>query len=249
MHLSADVNKSVVTVSNPSGDIISMYYPFGVFVVAETKRIRATVKIPDGFHIDSTWTWANSYSGGYEWGNPSYGIPRATKISQNGRDVTFEMYCYRMKPVGGSTLNWYPSDPNSADINVSIFGKYTPVIAPIISNFTQTPNPLYRGNSGYVTCNLSQGNGSLNYRWSIVYDNTGFSISDTTCETVSIHYSNTDAIAQTNSENISYPKDLSIEAPTGAVLQCKVWNSAGTDSVNVFINLATTPHGCPFVYT
>ncbi len=124
-----------------------------------------------------------------------------------------------------------------------------PPIAPIISNFAQSPNPLYRGNSGSVTCNLSQGNGNLNFNWSIVSGNTGFSISNVNSQTVSIHYSNTDAFEKSNSQNISTPRETSIEAPTGAVLKCKVWNSAGTDSANVFINLATTPHGCPFVYT
>ncbi|MCZ7616657.1 MAG: hypothetical protein M5T52_24600 [Ignavibacteriaceae bacterium] len=69
-----------------------------------------------------------------------------------------------------------------------------PPIAPIISNFSQTPNPLYRGNNGSVTCNLSQGNGSLNFNWSIVSGNTGFSISNVNSQSVSIHYSNTDAI-------------------------------------------------------
>jgi len=67
-------------------------------------------------------------------------------------------------------------------------------IAPIIANFAQSPNPLYRGNSGSVTCNLSQGNGNLNFNWSIVSGNTGFSISNVNSQTVSIHYSNTDAL-------------------------------------------------------
>ncbi|MEP0860260.1 MAG: T9SS type A sorting domain-containing protein, partial [Ignavibacterium sp.] len=57
------------------------------------------------------------------------------------------------------------------------------------------------------------------------------------------------AIEKTITENISSPKETPIEGPTGAVLKCKVWNSAGNESANVFINLATTPHGCPFVYT
>lgn len=124
-----------------------------------------------------------------------------------------------------------------------------PATAPIISTFTQSPNPLYKGSTGFVTCNLSQGNGSLNFNWSIVSGNTGFSISNVNSQTVSIHYINTDVIEKKSPENISSPKETPIEAPTGAVLKCKVWNSAGNDSANVFINLATTPHGCPFLYT
>src|SRR5690606_39408077 len=49
--------------------------------------------------------------------------------------------------------------------------------APIISSLVQTPQPLYKGSSGYVKCNLSQGNGTLNYQWSIVSPHSNFSIS------------------------------------------------------------------------
>lgn len=52
-----------------------------------------------------------------------------------------------------------------------------PPIAPIVSNFTQTPKPIYQGSSGSVTCNLSQGNGDLTYNWSIIYGKPGVSVS------------------------------------------------------------------------
>ena len=39
--------------------------------------------------------------------------------------------------------------------------QFTPLKAPIISGFTQTPNPICMGSSGNVYCNLSQGNGSF----------------------------------------------------------------------------------------
>ncbi|MEP0862210.1 MAG: hypothetical protein HRF52_12315, partial [Ignavibacterium sp.] len=153
--------------------------------------------------------------------------------------TTNTAFVYGIRAIAG-LFHWFAKE---CDI------LYAPVVAPIIANFTQSPNPLYRGNSGSVTCNLSQGNGSLNFNWSIVAGNTGFSISNTNSQTVSLHYSSTDAIEKSITENISSPKETPIEGPTGAVLKCKVWNSAGNDSANVFINLATTPHGCPFVYT
>ncbi|BDQ01667.1 S8 family serine peptidase [Ignavibacterium sp.] len=248
-HTVASKNRSVVNVSNPPTDKIAFYYPYGLYIVQETKKITGTIEVPTTYNIDSTWVWANSGTNGFIWQNPSYGTTNATFVNKSGRDWIFETYCYKLVSLSGYSTFWYPYDPNQAQIRVSIFGKYTPVVAPIISNFTQSPNPLYRGNSGSVTCNLSQGNGNLNYNWSIVSGNTGFSISNTNSQTVSIHYSNTDAIEKTITENISSPKETPIEGPTGAVLKCKVWNSAGTDSANVFINLATTPHGCPFVYT
>ena len=121
--------------------------------------------------------------------------------------------------------------------------------SPVISGFRQIPNPLYKGSSGSVTCDLLQGYEYLNFNWSIVNGNTGFSISNINSQNVTIHYSNINAIAKTISDNISTSKSSLIEKPTGAILKCKVWNLAGTDSSNVFINLATDPYGCPFVYT
>lgn len=41
----------------------------------------------------------------------------------------------------------------------------------------------------------------------------------------------------------------SIEAPIGIELQCSVYNSIGSDVKRYVVDLATTPHGCPFVYT
>ncbi len=161
--------------------------------------------MPNTYTIDSTWVWANSGTNGFVWQNPSYGTTNATFVSKSGRDWTFETYCYKLVNLSGYGTFWYPYDPNEAQIRVSIFGKNTPVVAPIISNFTQSPNPLYRGNSGSVTCNLSQGNGNLNFNWSIVSGNTGFSISNVNSQTVSIHYSNTDAFEKSNSQNISTP--------------------------------------------
>ncbi|MBU1472838.1 hypothetical protein KKB64_03580, partial [Patescibacteria group bacterium] len=40
------------------------------------------------------------------------------------------------------------------------------IFAPIISSFTQSPTPIYRGDAGVVTCVLSQGNGNITYEWS-----------------------------------------------------------------------------------
>jgi serine protease len=75
--------------------------------------------------------------------------------------------------------------------------------SPVISGFRQIPNPLYKGSSGSVTCNLSQGYEYLNFNWSIVNGNTGFSISNINSQNVTIHYSNINAIAKTISDNIS----------------------------------------------
>jgi len=54
---------------------------------------------------------------------------------------------------------------------------FSTMIDPKISNFTQSPKPIYQGSSGTVTCNLSQGNGDLTYNWSIIDSKPGVSVS------------------------------------------------------------------------
>lgn len=164
IHAVANINRTVTTVSNPPGNQLSMYYPFAQFIVSETKKIRGTVRIPDSFKLEKTWTWANSYSEGYEWGNPSYGIPFATKVSQNGRDVLYEMYCYKMMPVGGSTLSWWPVDPNSADINVSIFGEPAPLHVTISG-----PTSAQQGSTSNFTSEVTGAQGNVTYQWEQMY--------------------------------------------------------------------------------
>lgn len=118
-----------------------------------------------------------------------------------------------------------------------------PTISPVISNFTQSPKPIYQGTSGTVTCNLSQGNGNLNYNWSIIYGKPGVSVSFYG-DRAEISY-NSNSLNFKQSENNNY----NIEAPVGIELQCSVYNSIGSDVKRYVVDLATTPHGCPFVYT
>ncbi len=183
----------------------------------------------------------NSYSNESKWYGGLFDVLRINKNTLVGGTYKFRVSVlpYYNSYYGSSATSWQYRE---------IYFDHQ-IVAPIISNFTQTPNPLYKGSTGFVTCNLSQGNGNLNFNWSILSGITGFSISNVNSQTVSIHYSNTDALAKTISDNFSSPKEATIEKPSGAVLKCKVLNGAGNDSANVFINLATTPHGCPFVYS
>ncbi|MFZ5948434.1 MAG: S8 family serine peptidase [Stygiobacter sp.] len=160
LHLTASTNRTVTTVSNPSNNLIAFYYPYGLYAVAETKKIQGTVHIPDSFILDSTWVWANSNTDGFEWGNPSYGMPGATKISQNGRDVTFETYVYRMMPIGGSSLYWYPASPDEANIQVTVLGKQ-----PLTATMSG-PTYLSNGQSGTWTVTASGGIPPYSYSWS-----------------------------------------------------------------------------------
>lgn len=171
LHKTADINKTVTTVANPSGNKITFYYPYGLYVVAETKRIKATYTIPSGFNLDSTWVWANSYCGGFEWGNPSYGTPNATMVSRSGRNVTFEMYCYKMGAVGSPGVSWYPADPNQAQIQVSILGKLS------LSASISGPTSRSFNQDGTWTASVSGGVPSYHYHWYYKYPNNSYVLS------------------------------------------------------------------------
>lgn len=118
-----------------------------------------------------------------------------------------------------------------------------PVISPIISNLLQSPNPIYRGSSGTVTCNLSQGNGNLNYAWLALDSKPGVSVTFSGNRAyITFDYN---MIHNSSIKNKEYP----IEVPEGIELECTVSNSSGTDVRRYVVKFATTPHGCPFVYT
>ncbi len=236
-----------------TNDIYSFMFENSNNIMRSAQVGNASIQVVSNSQISFNWI-SNSYSnysGFYDYRNRENGY----KIfRQNGSNwdlvstIPFGSNNYILhtsQTWGNYKLTSYNS---SGEASIPFFVNL-PFISPSVSSFTQSPNPLYRGNSGSVTCNLSQGNGNLNFTWSIVSGNTGFSISNVNSQSVSIHYSNTDAIEKTISKNISTPNEIPVEGPTGAVLKCKVWNTAGVDSANVFINLATTAHGCPFVYT
>ncbi|MBI5662389.1 MAG: S8 family serine peptidase [Ignavibacterium album] len=69
-------------------------------------------------------------------------------------------YYVRNSEDGYAINMWLPYNPSTY---YTILGK--PMIAPVISNFTQSPNPICKGTTGHVSVNLSQGNGSLTYNW------------------------------------------------------------------------------------
>jgi hypothetical protein len=118
-------------------------------------------------------------------------------------------------------------------------------LAPVISGFTQSPNPLYSGSSGTITCNLSQGSGSINYAWSIIPPiKPGVSLTFNNSNQAGITYN-----SNKSGYKFSKGEKYSSEAQIPVEIQCSVYNSIGSDIRRYAVNLATTPHGCPFVYT
>ncbi|MDF1613317.1 T9SS type A sorting domain-containing protein, partial [Stygiobacter electus] len=75
-------------------------------------------------------------------------------------DVTFETYVYRMMPIGGSSLYWYPASPDEANIQVTVLGKQ-----PLTATMSG-PTYLSNGQSGTWTVTASGGIPPYSYSWS-----------------------------------------------------------------------------------
>lgn len=119
-------------------------------------------------------------------------------------------------------------------------------IAPVISGFTQTPTPIYLGNSGVVTCNLSQGRGNLTYNWTASDFPPGVSVSFQG-NTAYISYNYKVMENFSSFEKLKNDGKTTIIAPIPK-LTCTVSNSAGSDTKDTWVYLARD-YGCPFVYT
>jgi hypothetical protein len=112
---------------------------------------------------------------------------------------------------------------------------------PVISGFTQTPIPIYRGQSGTVTCNLSQGVG-VNFQWTPIDLPPGVTMEDYG-QVVQFNYP---SLSPTKTNGKVDP----LLAPIPKLI-CRAYNAAGSsiDSVLVYFATSPPPGGCPFVYT
>jgi hypothetical protein len=122
--------------------------------------------------------------------------------------------------------------------------------APVISGFTQVPVPIYRYQSGTVTCNLSQGTGNITYAWTA---------SDVPSN-VSVYFSGNVAYIDNGIAKPSGTGWLAKEIKDGGTndpmrppfsLTCTASNSSGSSTSTFYPFLeyyAPPPGGCPFVY-
>jgi hypothetical protein len=120
---------------------------------------------------------------------------------------------------------------------------------PVISGFTQTPVPIYRGQSGAVTCNLSQGSGNISYEWTARYVPSGVYVSFSG-NRATIAYGSVRPAMRTALLNGS---DGGGNDPMGEFhLTCTASNAAGTSTGDFYPILVSDPPppppGCPFVY-
>lgn len=121
---------------------------------------------------------------------------------------------------------------------------FSTLIGTIISGFTQSPNPINQGSSGTVTCNLLPGYNDFTYDWAVVGGTpAGFKVSFSGSQ-ASITYNYTGL-----RNNLPNGEKYSIEGPTGVSLRCSVYKGGVSDVGDYAVKVATTSHGCPFVYT
>jgi len=210
-----------------------------------TERHRLLIQVNRSF-TETPLAW---YLGpvGYSWANPNNA---STWLSQtvNANTIRYETVFYRLNQGNFSCENrWAPFDPNSTERAYAYLG--TPLVAPVISGFTQTPVPIYRGQSGTVTCNLSQGSGSISYAWTARYVPSGvfvsFSGNRATIDNGPVRPATRTALLNGS--------DGGGNDPMGAFsLTCTASNAAGT-STGIFYPILVSdppppPPGCPFVY-
>lgn len=124
-----------------------------------TERHRLLIQVNRSF-TETPLAW---YLGptGYSWANPNNATAWLSQ-TVNSNTIRYETVFYRLNQGNFSCENrWAPFDPNATERAYAYLGR--PLVAPIISGFTQTPTVIYRYNSGTVTCNLSQGTGNITY--------------------------------------------------------------------------------------
>lgn len=119
------------------------------------------------------------------------------------------------KTVSPYTTYTFPYD--TWNFTVSIL----PPVAPKISSFSQSPNPLYNGGTGTVYVHLSQGTGDITYSWYLSYSP-----------------SNMTAYITPQGDNCQVNYYIGYNTKPTINLTCVVSNSAGTDVKSYSLNVA-----------
>jgi hypothetical protein len=131
--------------------------------IVKRHEVRKNVSFPA--HFDHNVWGRGVGSNGFSAANPNFGMGYCDvvegSVSSNG--ATLRTYVYEVWSISGSWIGWVPVTPQNVSFNYTVLGK--PLVAPMIASFTQNPVPIYKGTSGYVDVNLSQGNGTINYSW------------------------------------------------------------------------------------
>lgn len=217
-----DSNFDMTFLSSPTPGV-----PAGRYLVD-----RYFIDVTQGNFISTPQSWYTA-AYGFSWANPNNANRWLEKqtTSSSVRYKTVFYFIKRVWPTGSELNIWAPFNPNAA-MNREFITLGIPNVAPIISNFTQSPNPICKGTTGYVYVNLSQGNGNLTYNWFSYNTPAGVTVSfSPNSNRCTITYSSTDAIA------------LGAEGPTWD-FGCTVSNAVGESTMR-YTPILSDCGGCP----
>jgi hypothetical protein len=198
----------------------------GVYIVKRHEVLKAVGFTPMYDH----YVWGRGVgTNGWSLESPNYsmGFCELVPGTLSPNSATLRTYVYEVWDIAGQWIGWYPTNASNVSLNYTVLGKQ--LIAPVISSFTQTPNPIPPGVTGTVVAVLSQGNGPITYSWSYISKPTWVTVwfsRDTA------YVRNDLALAKTSDAN-------SVLAPA-FTLTCTASNGAGSSTNSYQPNLSST---------
>lgn len=165
---------------------------------------------------------------GWSMENPNFamGFCEVVPGTLTTNSVTLRTYVYEIWDATGQ-WKWYPTTASNVSLNYTVLGKQ--LIAPVISSFTQTPNPIPPDVTGTVVAVLSQGNGPITYSWSYANKPTWVTVS---FSGITAYVTNNLALAKISGTE-------QIMAPPFS-LTCIASNGAGSSTQTYYPSLSTS---------
>lgn len=234
--LQAPYQLSQLSASGGQDYSVSDYYQMGILgasgltdgtYIVKRHEVRKNVTFPGFF---DHYAWGRGY-GTTGWSdentNFTHGFCEVIPGTLTSTSVTLRTYVYEVWDLT-SYRGYFPTTPQNVTFKYTVLGE--PLVFPIISHFTQNPDPICIGGSGYVYVNLSQGNGDLDYDW-YSYDEPSYIITEPQGNRCRVSYLNTDVVEYGDGPLWDFG--------------CVVSNSAGSDQMNYTVNLDDDCGGCP----
>lgn len=219
----------------------------GVYIV-KRYDVRKSVSLHQYINTPYVWGRGANASSGWSAASPNYETGYCNVTSSTATSAELQTFVFEVWDIAGYYLGWYPAQPQNATFAYSVLG--IPVTAPVISGFTQSPVPIYRNQSGTVTCNLSQGTGNISYGWTASYVPSSVYVSFSGNRA----YIDNGFARPVGPEPSPKGEGGGGNDPTGLFrLTCTASNGAGSSTGSFYPFLVYTPPppppgGCPFVY-
>lgn len=198
----------------------------GTYIV-KRHEVRKTVNFSPMY---DHYAWGRGVgTNGWSLESPNYAIGFCDVVSGTltANSATLRTYVYEVWNILGQWIGWYPTTASNVSLNYTVLGKQ--LIAPVISSFTQTPNPIPPGVTGTVVPVLSQGNGPITYTWSYANKPTW----------VTVSFSGNTAYVSNDLVLAKISATEQVMAPPFS-LTCTASNGAGSSTQTYYPTLSTT---------